>query len=109
MKPRPANIADLMQPPPRRWGLRGDPLLWEAMAEALRTHPFPLDEMALNLSFATVFEALTDHPLETAPEHLRVTWTRRENGGMSNGLVSGPFWRDTCWPLIRDRFAQARL
>lgn len=51
----------------------------------------PEDENDLRRAFELVFEELTGNRLQDAPEMIKVTWTRRENGGMSNGLISRDF------------------
>lgn len=93
-----------MTPAPTRWGLRGDPVLWQMMTDRVSNHPLPTDETALRQIFLSCFKDLTDHDLDNAPDHLRVAATDRANGGMSRGHISGTFWRDQAWPLILSRF-----
>jgi molybdenum cofactor cytidylyltransferase len=95
----------LFAPPPGHWGLRGDPLLWDALRRLFDGMAMPDDLDTLNHALDTGFAELTGAALAGAPDHLRVSWTRGTQGGMSNGLVSPAFWRDTGFPLIRSRWA----
>ncbi|MGC1496447.1 MAG: hypothetical protein WA790_11620 [Sulfitobacter sp.] len=91
-----------MQPSP--WGLRGDPLLWAEMQERFRTTPLPVTQGGLVEIIEDAFKSITGHELKTAPDTLRVETLRRENGGMSNGIISPPFWRNTALPAIIVQF-----
>ncbi|WP_409268579.1 hypothetical protein [Massilia sp. BHUDP2] len=46
LKPAYSVMADLFDPMPWQWGLRGDPFLWMEMAHALCHAPIPIDDTA---------------------------------------------------------------
>lgn len=93
-----------MVPPPTQWGLRGDPILWHMMSDALADMPLPVDRDKLRMIIQDCFLKLTNHAVADAPNALAVPATHRANGGMSRGMICGPFWRDTGLPLILSRF-----
>ena len=97
-------VSDLFQDRPPRWGLRGDPMLWDDMRAVLSDRPLPADVQALQTLLARAFQALTGTALDCADAALAVEAYHRPCGGMSNGQVSPRFWRDTALPLILARF-----
>ena len=99
------TLADLMDPAPRPWGLRGDPLLFDAMKAAFAGIPLPDTKDQVAQMFTQTFEAMTGTALDTAPDHLQVAVLKRPNGGMSNGMVSSVYWRDQMRPALIRRFA----
>jgi hypothetical protein len=98
------NIGDLFQPDPPRWGLRGDPMLWQDMRAVLCDRPLPDNVDELRDLLHRSYDALTGHKIDEDESAVRVAAYRREGGGMSNGQVSPAFWRDTAIPLIEKRF-----
>ncbi|AKS45440.1 hypothetical protein SAMN05444287_0534 [Octadecabacter temperatus] len=87
-----------------RWGLRGDPLLWDAIKQRmiLRGLPDTADQFAAQLA-QDYFEIVGQH-LDESDDFVGVTTLRRENGGMSNGMVSPKAWREGLMPLLLSRF-----
>ncbi len=92
-----------MEPAPRPWGLRGDPLLFAAMKQVFAQQPAPRTRHQLRAAYLSTFETLTGVSLAEAPEHIPVKWAQRENGGMSNGLVARGYWQDQMLPTLLDR------
>lgn len=87
-----------------RWGLRGDPPLWEAMQARFETEPLPASADALRSMIAAAFLALTGSPIDSEkPVYVEAF----ERGGMSSGLVSPEFWRETAPPLLLSRWEHA--
>lgn len=101
-----AGAAALFAPAPRRWGLRGDPHLWDMLAAAAADWPPPADAAALERDLAAAFRAVVgqdwngDEPIPVAA--LAKPW-----GGMSNGMVDPRWWRQTGVPLLLSRLAAA--
>ncbi len=97
-----AGFRDLFHPPPPRWGLRGDPHLWQAMRETFAASPLPRGEAALLADVARAFRAVVgqdwqgDAPVPVAALH-------QDWGGMSNGMVDPRWWRETGVPLLIGR------
>lgn len=97
------TVGDLFQEKPGRWGLRGDPYLWQELETHFAHIPLPNSPEQLEQLLAQAFETLTDRPI-TAEKHFPVA--RYPRGGMSGGLVSPQFWRETAVPLLLSRFSQ---
>ncbi|WP_420645801.1 hypothetical protein [Candidatus Leptofilum sp.] len=97
------TIADLFIEKPWQWGLRGDPYLWQEMADHFADTPLPVTPTHLELLLTQAFEALTGQPI-TDETHFFVE--RFAHGGMSSGLVSPSFWRETAVPLLLNRYEE---
>ncbi len=95
-------LADLFAEEPWQWGLRGDPHAWRAMREAFRREAVPLagNEDRLRELLAAAFEAVVGRPL-SEPGHVFVA--AFDTGGMSSGMVSTAWWRETGMPLLLER------
>ncbi|ALK33206.1 hypothetical protein Bpla01_64820 [Burkholderia plantarii] len=99
------GLAALFAPPPARWGLRGDPYLWDALRARLAGTPLPESDEALDACIALAYAGLTGQPLALSePVHVPAF----AHGGMSSGMVSPAFWTDVALPLLRQRLAAAR-
>ncbi len=96
-------IADLFQAKPVQWGLRGDPYLWDAMQNHFAQTPLPHSAEQVAQLLAQAFETLTGQPI-TAEKHFFVE--QFAHGGMSGGIVSPQFWRETAVPLLQARFTK---
>ncbi|MCA9918628.1 MAG: hypothetical protein KC445_11790 [Anaerolineales bacterium] len=94
-------VAELFQEKPWQWGLRGDPYLWAEMANHFATTPLPSNSEQLAQQLLQAFEALTGQPI-TAEKFIAVE--RFPRSGMSGGMVSPEFWRETAVPLLLERF-----
>ncbi len=98
------TLEDLFQPAPTGWGLRGDPMLWQDMRAVLTGRPLPASAPELRDLLEQSFAVLTGHRIDTGQNPLKITAYKRPAGGMSNGMVSPEFWRETAIPLIEQRF-----
>lgn len=94
----------LFDPEPAQWGLRGDPYLWREMRERIGADPRPETAEELVAILQATFQQLTGKPV-SHDEHIFVE--RYSHGGMSSGMVSPAFWRDTAIPLLRQRYGKA--
>ena len=97
------TVGQLFQGKPWQWGLRGDPYLWQEMAEHFAETPLPDTTAQLEQLLAQAFEALCGQPI-TAEEFIAVE--RFPRGGMSGGMVSPAFWRETAVPLLLKRLSE---
>jgi molybdenum cofactor cytidylyltransferase len=97
------SAAELFTPVPNRWGLRGDPSLWEALRQSLRATPMPISERKLRKLLEHQIERLCGRPLATIDQ---LSVAEFDRGGMSGGIVCGPYWRDTALPLLHERHRQ---
>ncbi|MEZ4828789.1 MAG: hypothetical protein R3C61_21260 [Bacteroidia bacterium] len=96
-----SSLDKIFYPRPGQWGLRGDPYLWDEMALLFASLPVPETVEAFEQLFYEVFEQLTG---VSAYSGKNILIDRFPSGGMSGGMVSTPFWRDTALPLLRERF-----
>ena len=87
-----AKMADLFDPEPETWGLRGDPYLWRALREHLSETDIPASaDGAVSLLHAAFGElAGLDLVSDTASSVYR---TQYAHGGMSSGTISLDTWR----------------
>ncbi len=97
-------IATLFEKSPIQWGLRGDPNLWQAMQTHFAQTPLPADAHTLIQLLEHAFVTLTDHPIITEKHFFIAQFA---HGGMSSGLISPTFWRETAVPLLCNRYAQS--
>jgi hypothetical protein len=98
------SLPELFHEKPIQWGLRGDPYLWQEMAEHLVHTPWPASETALTRLLTQLFEQRAGISLDNPqPVHL----PRHAHGGMSSGMVSSAFWRERAIPLLVERYRAA--
>jgi hypothetical protein len=103
LEPRWTVLADLFDPAPDLWGLRGDLFLWMEMRHALCHCELsgPPDgelERSVERRLTACFCALTGTELAERGE---VHVPRFERGGMSSGWVCAVFWREEISLLAR--------
>src|SRR5512146_673633 len=100
------KMSALFEPGPRRWGLRGDPHLWEALRGRLAGQDMPgTVEEVMDLVLAA-FAELAGADLDSDHEPM-VYREQYAHGGMSGGWISLSTWRETLLPLIAERAAAA--
>ncbi len=95
-----AVVADLFDPAPETWGLRGDLFLWIEMRQALCHVQIPEHLTDLAELVKSAFQALTGKPLRSGND---VFVSRLARGGMSSGMISGSFWTEQFIPLLEKR------
>jgi hypothetical protein len=100
-------VADLFSPEPMRWGLRGDPWVWQAMRDHLTGTYLPPTLGEVEAMLVTAFNRLVGTDLATAVEP-SVFREQFAHGGPSSGGVHLDIWRAELIPLLVDR-ARARL
>ena len=103
------TIASLFSTVGVRWGLRGDPYLWEEMRVYFEKVPLPETAVNLQTLIAQAYTTLIGHPFPTADDHTFIPIKRFDHGGMSSGLISPDFWRDNAIPKLIARFNNAKL
>jgi molybdenum cofactor cytidylyltransferase len=96
-------MAELFTPVPLRWGLRGDPHLWEAMRLRFTDDAFPANQWALIDAVHSAFEELTGVRLRANIGHVSIP-AYRTGSGMSDGVVDGDWWHDVGQALLLDRW-----
>ncbi|MFE1829095.1 hypothetical protein [Streptomyces yangpuensis] len=94
-------MADLFDPEPSPWGLRGDPHVWRALRDHLagKEVPASVDEVLslLRESFSLLVGLDVGHPMSS------VYREQYAHGGMSSGMVCLDTWRDRLMPLLAER------
>lgn len=87
---------------PEKWGLRGDPLLWEYLKNyyADIEAPYPIEKF--HLEILSIFQNFTGSPLEKGERYF-VSEPARVHTGMSSGQLDGSFWVDTAIPVLSNR------
>ncbi|MGW0801299.1 hypothetical protein, partial [Streptomyces sp. NPDC002692] len=87
------SIADLFDPEPEHWGLRGDPYLWEALRDHVSDADAPtsVDEVVSRLH--TAFGELVGLDL-VRDRRSSVYRVQYAHGGMSSGMISLDTWRE---------------
>ncbi len=95
-----AVVADLFEPAPDQWGLRGDLFLWLEMRHALCHVPLPASPESLSEIIRSTYAAITGSQLTVDAE----VWVPHlARGGMSSGMVSGDFWSRKWIPTLQQR------
>ncbi|MET9485368.1 hypothetical protein [Nocardia sp. NPDC006630] len=105
------TVDQLLERRPERWGLRGDPRLWDALVEHLRGRPIPDDEFdlrqVLEKGIAEIIGVELPVSVRSESEQHSVE-SFRVGSGMSDGRVSLHWWRHTGIPILTDRAAGVR-
>jgi hypothetical protein len=96
------KMADLFDPEPARWGLRGDPSVWRALRRHLSGTDVPasVDEVVGLLYVA--FGELVGHDL-AGDQASSVYREEHAHGGMSSGMISLDTWREKLIPMLAER------
>lgn len=94
------TIADLFEPQPERWGLRGDIRLWMSMQSRFEEIAIPPTATALEAELAAAFLALVGVGIDSTEDVYREEF---DFGGASGGQVSITGWRDKLLPLVVGR------
>jgi len=99
------DLSLIFERKPNQWGLRGDPYLWNEMAEVCKGESLNTDDYSIAGFVSEYFEKVTGVPLSyDAIGHNE----RFEHGGMSSGSVSGQFWISKGIPLLIESFHRVK-
>lgn len=98
MKP---TISLIFDPKPEKWGLRGDPYLWDDLQKVFTTIPLPCSKTLFIHHFEKFFQELTNHPFKADTDFFQVD--KYAHGGMSTGGISVNFWKKQALPLLITR------
>lgn len=83
------------------WGLRGDPVLWDALRDWFATKPWPTNSVEFEQQLKAAFAELTTESLD---EGEKVYVEQLNQGGMSGGWVSKVWWRERGFPILLKRY-----
>jgi hypothetical protein len=96
------KVADLFDPEPKTWGLRGDPWVWRALRERLSGTDIPASAGEVVRVLHAAFRDLVGLDLASDPAPL-VYRKQFAHGGMSSGSISLDTWRQKLMPLLAER------
>ena len=99
-------ISKCFENKPIRWGLRGDPYLWDEMKKKTELITLPVTVNELNKLLHGLFKELTG---ENPQKGKNIFVKRFDNGGMSGGVVNSDFWIDNGFPLILKRYEESLM
>jgi molybdenum cofactor cytidylyltransferase len=91
------DMSTLFHKKPPRWGLRGDPYLWEEMQASFEGVPIPKSKRLFEQNIADAFEKLAGRSIEL--EGVFVV-DRFKHGGMSSGGIDPTFWLEKAVPFL---------
>jgi len=97
------TIADLFEPEPATWGLRGDPYLWRSMRTMLAKRVLPTAERDLVEILRSSFRWLTGNDLQDTSTD-RIYREELARGGMTSGQVDLEIWRNVLIPMLVERW-----
>lgn len=94
------RVSKIFDNPPKQWGFRGDPYFWEYLKEILSNYTFPFEYDELVRIIKEEHLKLTGVNLN---EESMGKCKKFEHGGMTSGGISGYFWINRAFPLLRSR------
>ena len=97
------TVADLFDPEPSTWGLRGDPYVWRSLRTMLAKRVLPSSERELVEILRSSFRWLTGNDLDD-PTTDRIYREELARGGMTSGQVDLEVWRNILVPLLIERW-----
>lgn len=100
------DLSFIFEKKPMRWGLRGDPYLWDEMQESCIGKSLDIDEYEIGKFVCDYFKKVTGKEL-TYNEEVYVE--RLAHGGMSSGFVSGAFWITKGIPLLIENLRKIKV
>ena len=83
------DMSVIFEDRPQKWGLRGDPYLWDELREECIGKELPLSAEAVVELVCRKFEDVSGVPLTC---DARPYVAKYAHGGMSSGHLSGLFW-----------------
>ena len=97
------TIADLFDPEPATWGLRGDPYVWRSLRTMLARRVLPSAEREFVEILRSSFRWLTGNdPLDETTD--RIYREELARGGMTSGQVDLEIWRNVLIPMLVERW-----
>lgn len=97
------TLADLFDPEPATWGLRGDPYVWRSLRAMLAKRVVPSTERELVEVIRSAFRWLTGNDIQDQTTD-RIYREELARGGMTSGQVDLGVWRDVLVPLLIERW-----
>lgn len=98
-------VSEIFAERPERWGLRGDPFLWERLEKRFGGVPVPYPPEELRRNILRELELLFGEE-PSAGKICFVPEFAKVHVGMSTGGISADFWLETAIPLLVERLEQ---
>lgn len=95
--------AEVFERQPAHWGLRGDPYVWQEMAERLRAQPVPATRAQALGVLRRTFADVVGVEVNEVRAGDSVYCERFAHGGMSSGQVHMSTWRERLLPMLANR------
>lgn len=95
------KMADLFDPEPGTWGLRGDPYLWRALRDHLSEVDIPESAEGVVRLLSAAFAELAG--LDLVSGTASAYRAQYAHGGMSSGMISLDAWREQLMPILVER------
>jgi len=96
-------IKQIFDEEPFQWGLRGDPYLWEKLKEELSKIKTDVTLEDFNKILDKKFNEIINKDGKVISKD-EVYFEKYPQYGMSGGLVSLEWWKQTGLPLLKDRY-----
>lgn len=93
-------MSRIFEEKPNRWGLRGDPYLWDELSASLGNRDMPGTPEELRELLENEYKSLTGRSICYKKNFLV---ERYMHGGMSSGYISPGFWSSIAIPLLVSR------
>lgn len=90
---------------PKRWGLRGDPFLWDYLKSFYSSVQIPYSTKSLKQDIYRIFKQFTGE-FPTKGKNYFVKDFSKPNSGMSSGCLSSDFWLNDAIPLLIKRLEE---
>lgn len=91
------SVAIIFHPKLERWGLRGDPFLWEHLMDFFKMISLPCDEKEFVTLFEKEFKRVAKKDFH-GKDNIYVE--QFAHGGMSSGQISMEFWKSVAFPVF---------
>lgn len=96
------TTANIFQPKPQQWGLRGDPELWKMLNEQFNSEDPPRTQEGFEDWLQKTFQALLSQGERQSAEI--IYFPNFSQDGMSGGKIHVPWWQEKGLPILKSRF-----
>ena len=94
------KVSTIFKDKPEKWGLRGDIYFWDYLENIFNNYELPFDYEQLEKIIRDEHLKLTGKELTNDSNSFCEDFS---HGGMSSGCISGEFWTNKAFPLLKER------
>ncbi len=98
-------IEDLFQDKPNRWGLRGDPHMWQELRNSLNRITKNLNQIEFEEELEKQFYRIVQQKGKQISNET-VWFESFPQFGMSGGSISMKWWQETGLPWIKEKYKE---